>query len=154
MPTQPDPNDPAQTLAVEPDAAKWQAAAQELGLEVKALDWFDVGGSLKPAQATPQGLFVRQVVQRHGEVAGLVSKTDLSSDKSKAWIARVVASRDPNPDQMNPLDYQSAEKLTAYEAHQKFYESTFGSNDYMKLRFGLELEAWRREAADSAPASK
>jgi hypothetical protein len=154
LPSQTDPKDPAHAMAVEPDSARWQAAAQELGLEVKAQDWFDAGASLRQGQATPVILFLRQVVQAQGDVAGAVSKPELSTDKSKAWLARVVASRDPNPDQMNPLEYQNAQQLTAYESHQKFYENTFGSNDYMKQRFGLELEAWRREAAEQTPASK
>jgi murein L,D-transpeptidase YcbB/YkuD len=154
LPSQTDPNDPAHTLTVEPDSVKWQAAAQELGLEVKTQDWFDAGASLQPGQATPQISFMRQVVQRHGDIAGAISKTDLSTDKSKAWVARVVASRDPNPDQLNPLEYQNAQQLTARAGRQKFFDSTFGSNDYMKQRFGLELEAWRREAAEPTPASK
>ncbi len=154
LPTQPDPNDPASPMPVEPDSVKWHAAAQELGLEVKAQDWFDAGAAPKPGEATPLASFLRQVAQRHGDVAGAVSKTDLSTDRSKAWVARVVASRDPNPEQMTPLEYQNALQFTGYEAQRKFYESTFGSDDYLKQRFGLELEAWRREPSEKAPASK
>ena len=154
LPTQPDPKDPANPLVVELDAAKWRAAAQELGLEVQTQDWFDAGELPQPGLSTPESQYLHSIALRAGDVLGVVPKPELSPGQRKAWMARIVASRDPDEAQMTPNQYQNALQLAAYDSRQKFLDSTFGSDDYLKQRFALDLETWRRAATDGAAPAK
>jgi hypothetical protein len=154
LPTAPDPKDPSATAAVEPDEAKFQAAAQELGLEVHTHDTIDTSAALKAGSVTPQLLYLRQAAGRYGDTPGLVTKPEVSTDKTKAWLARIVGSREPDPKRMTPFEYQGARQMAGYEAQGKFFASTFGSNDYLKQRFGLDLESWRNESPDKDASNK
>jgi hypothetical protein len=154
LPTQPDPKDPANPLVIEADSAKWRAAAQELGLEIQTQDWFDAGEILQPGKASPALQFLHSIALRSGDVIGLVPKAELAPGKHKAWVARIVGSRDPDEARMTPYEYQNAQQLASYQSRQKFVESTFGSDDYLKQRFGLDLESWRRAATDGSSPGK
>jgi hypothetical protein len=148
LPTQPDERDPANPMVVEPDAAKFQAAAQESGFTITPHDWFDAGARLTVATATGELGYLRQVALRVGSVPGAVSKPDLTSDKKQARLAHVVASREADPTRMTPIEYQNARQTAGYETARKFSDSTFGSDEFLKERFALDLQAWRREDAD------
>jgi hypothetical protein len=154
FPTQPDPKDPANPLVVETDSAKWRAAAQELGLEVQTQDWFDAGEVLQPGKSSPELQFLHSVALRSGDVLGVIPKAELSPGQIKVWMARIVGSRDPDEAKMTPFEYQNAKQLASYQARQKFFESTFGSNDYLKQNYALDLETWRRAATDGASSAK
>jgi hypothetical protein len=153
-PKQAGPKDPANLPVVEPDAEKFKAAATEAGLEVKTEDWFDGGASFRNGMPTPFVLYQRQVAQSLGETIGAIAKPSLSADKSTAWMARVAASRDPDVAKLTPQDYQTAQQLAAFQSRSELFEKTFGSDDYLKQRYGLELEAWRRKDAEKTSGSK
>jgi hypothetical protein len=142
------PKDPASLPVVEPDAEKFKAAATELGLDVKSEDWFDAGASFKNGMPTPLVLYERQAAQSLGETTGAIAKPSLSADKSAAWIVRIAASRDPDTSKLTPQDYQTARQLASFQSRSELFEKTFGSDDYLKQRFGLDLEAWRRKDAE------
>ncbi len=148
------PTPPKEPPVVEPDAQKFKAAATELGLDVKTEDWFDVGSSFKNGMPTPFTLYQRQAAQGLGETIGAIAKPSLSADKSTAWIARIAASRDPDASKITPQDYQTAQQIAAFQARSDLFAKTFGSDDYLKQRYGLELEAWRRKASEKTSGSK
>ncbi|HEV8112727.1 MAG TPA: hypothetical protein VGR31_08120 [Planctomycetota bacterium] len=150
LPTQPDERDPATPMVVEPDNAKFQGAAQESGFTITPHDWFDAGARLTVATATIEVSYLRQIAGRLGTVPGAVSKPELTPDKKEARMARVVGSREADPARMTPLEYQNARQSAGYTASRKFNESTFGSDEYLKERFALDLQAWRREDADKS----
>jgi len=148
LPRVSNPDDPATPKVVEPDAEKFRAAAKELGLEVKTQDWFDAGATIKAAEASPLRLFLRQVAPRVAEATGTVSKPELATDKKHAWLARNAATRDPDPAKLTPFDYSTAEQYASFDARQKFYDDNFGSDEFLKKQYGLELEVWRRKEAE------
>lgn len=137
--TQADPNDPASTIPVETDAEKFQAAAKELGLEAKTQDWFDAAAPMRAVPPDPFLIFQRQTAKTLGSVPGAVSKATLSPDKNQAWVARIVASREPDASKMTPQDYQVARQLAVYEGRNQLFEKTFGSDDFLKERYGMHL---------------
>ena len=148
------PKDPANLPVVEPDAQKFKAAAQELGLDVKTEEWFDAGASFKNGMPTPFILYQRQAAQSLGETIGGIAKPSLAADKSSAWMVRIAASREPDVSKLTPQDYQTAQQITAFQSRSELFEKTFGSDDYLKQRYGLELEAWRRKDAEKTSGSK
>ena len=147
------PKDPASLPVVEPDAQKFKDAATELGLDVKSEDWFDAGASFKNGMPTPLVLYERQAAQSLGETTGAIAKPSLSADKSAAWMVRIAASRDPDTSRLTPQDYQTSQQLASFQSRSELFEKTFGSDDYLKQHFGLELEAWRRKDGGKSSSS-
>ncbi len=146
--------DPANAPVVETDGEKFKAAAKELGLEVKTGEWFDAGAGMRGGMPTPIVLYERQAAQTWGETAGAIAKPSLSADKSNGWIARVAGSREPDPSKLTPQDYETARQFAVYESRSDIFQKTFGSDDYLKQHFGLDLDAWRRKASEKSPESK
>jgi hypothetical protein len=141
----PDPStDPANAPVVETDGEKFKAAAKELGLEVKTGDWFDAGAGMRNGLPTPVALYERQAAQIYGATPGAIAKPSLSADKSNGWIVRIAGSREPDASKLTPQDYETARQFAVYESRSELFQKTFGSDDYLKQHFGLELESWRR----------
>lgn len=151
FPEEPDPYTPEVKVHIEPDGAKFQAAATELGLEVKTQDWFDATEVPEPGQNTPFRQFVRAAASRYGKTLGTLSPPALSFDQTSAWMSRVAAQRDPDVATMTPLEYQSAKSLATFEARNNFLKNTFLSDDFLKERYGLDLEIWRRQEEPASP---
>jgi hypothetical protein len=152
--TGPDPADATSQLSVEADAAKFQGAAQELGLELKAQDWFDATARVKPGSATPFSQFLRRAAGRYGSTVGAIAKPEMSADHATAWLARVAGKRDPDPARMTPLEYQTVTQMASYESRNEFIQNNFLSDEFLKEHYGLELEAWRREDAEKSTGKK
>ena len=147
------PKDPASLPVVEPDAEKFKAAAKELALDVKSEDWFDAGASFKNGMPTPLVLYERQAAQSLGATTGAIAKPSLSADKSAAWMVRIAASREPDTSKLTPQDYQTAQQLASFQSRSELFGQTFGSDDYLKKHFGLELEVWRRKEGEKTSGS-
>ena len=146
--------DPANAPVVETDGEKFKAAAKELGLEVKTGEWFDAGAGMRGGLPTPIVLYERQAAQTWGETPGAIAKPSLSADKANGWIARIAGERDPDTSKITPQDYETSKQFAVYESRSDVFQKTFGSDDYLKQHFGLELEAWRRKDTEKSPESK
>ena len=145
FPTAPDPFAPETMVHVEVDGAKFQAAATELGLEVKTQDWLDVSATPEPAKSTPFWQFVRRSAGRYGETVGTISPPELSADRATAWMSRVAAQREADPASMTPFEYESARVAATSQARNEFLSSTLLSDDFLKQQYGLSLESWREQ---------
>ena len=144
--------DPASALLVEPDAEKFKAAAAELGLEVKTQDWFDAAAAMRGGLPSPFVLFQRKVAQTSGDTVGAISPSSLAGDRSAAWLARVAGSRDPDTAKITPQEYETARQFAVFQSRSDFFDKTLGSEEFLKERYGLELELWRRRDAETVPA--
>jgi hypothetical protein len=147
------PKDPANLPVVEPDGDKFKLAAKELGIEVRTEDWIDPGAPIRGGvMPSPFTFYERQSAQSVGATIGAIAKPSLAGDKTAAWMVRIAGSRDPDPSKITPQDYQTARQLAIFQSRSELFDKTFGSDEYLKQRYGLELEAWRRK--DGGPASK
>jgi hypothetical protein len=142
----PDAADPnAAPFKPEADAEKFAAVAKEAGYEVKHRDFEEHYERIAPDKMIPAETYLRNASQLYVLKEGSIDKAAASTDGSTAYLVRVAGVRDPNPAKMSPAEYQSITKQLGDQAVANFRTSTLSSTDFLKERYGLDLDAWHRE---------
>jgi hypothetical protein len=144
--TRPDPADKnAAPFRPEVDAEKFAAAAKEAGLEVKHRDFEEHYEKIAPDKMTPAETYLRNASQLYVQKEGTVDRAGSSTDGTQAFLVRVAGVRDPDVSKMSPAEFQSISKQVADQEMVGFRTSTFQNTEYLKDRYGLDLESWHRE---------
>lgn len=144
--TRPDASDPSATpFKPEADAEKFAAVAKEAGYEVKHRDYEEHYEKIAPDKMTPAESYLRNASQLYVLREGSVDRPGQSTDGSLAFLVRVAGVRDPNASKMSPAEVQSIGKQLADQAMLTFRTGTFRNVEFLKERYGLDLESWHRE---------
>jgi hypothetical protein len=144
--TRPDPTDAsAPSFKPEADAEKFAAAAKEAGYEVKHRDYEEHYAKIVPDKMTPAEAYLRNASQLYVLKVDSVDRAGQSTDGAEAFLVRVAGVRDPDASKMSPAELQSISKQLSDQAMLTFRTSTFKNIEFLKERYGLDMESWRRE---------
>ncbi len=144
--TRPDATDAnAAPFKPEADAEKFASVAKEAGYEVKHRDFEEHYERVAADKMTPAETYLRNDSALYVLKEGSVDKAGASADGSTAYLVRVAGVRDPNPAKMSPAEFQSITKQLGDQAIMNFRTNTLASTDFLKERYGLDVDAWHRE---------
>jgi hypothetical protein len=139
----------AETLTVAADTLS--TAVQGAGWKLEHRDFAERPTGKPAADAPAFETYLRQNPALYSLAEGAVAKPAIATDAKHAYLVRIAGVRAADPSEISPADLQNLSKQAANESMQKFRESTFGSPDYLKQRYGLDLLSWHPK--EDAPAN-